>query len=62
MTVGAVKSRRLKVDWTCKSDDGSEKYIQNVGAETSWKPVALKTGNRPSIKKGHRQTGSEDGR
>lgn len=32
-------------------DDGSKKCMQNLGAETSWKPVALKTGNRPNSKK-----------
>jgi hypothetical protein len=36
--------------------------MQNLGAESSWKGVALKTGNRPNIKKGHREVGYQDGR
>jgi hypothetical protein len=40
-------------------DDGSKKCMQNLGAETSWKPVALKTGNRPNSKKVRRLWGWE---
>jgi hypothetical protein len=35
--------------------------MQNLYAETSRKTVALKTGNRPDIKKGHRDVGYQDG-